>query len=621
MRLAENRIGAWLRNRSRKLLGTTPQREKTTAERLRSCRWIALAALMGATLGSAPATAELKVKLSRPVTGRYESVGITVTDPLSGLDVKPGPLVVTMADSRDHRQTFTLDATGKPGEWYGRFTPLQTGRYTGTVILDRDTQKDIGLIPLVRVNRSTRPGFLKLRSGSTRSLAFTSGSAFFPVGVRLETERVADTDWKELLARLRRNQLNYLAVSLPISPLASADEQRSLTRSIDALLIEAEQHRTPLVQLHFAPAEPITSENLGEFQSRMEDAVRRWSHSTAVAGWELPGGDGAPTPLRARLAEAVRKADRYGHLVIGQEDENGPLPGVDLSLTTSNWAQPGNRRVLMETRAQPAETATLPGEDSWQMLVLGGVGLPLANYNPDRSADSGILNRLARQMEALRSVPYHAAALPYPSLIPVDTPGSFCRYGSVLLGWMAPEKAGPFELPSLPRGRYRVRFWNPATDSAVSEQVVWSDGAGTRVEVPANLPAVFLKAEPVGSGSTARRTARTVRPTSARPSPKPKPVAKAKPAPRKKVVVRKATPVRKSVAKKAAKKPAPRGSTRSRAKATKPSRSKTATSKKRTPTKSKRTVKKAAATKKKPARAAKAKPRRTTTKKRTSRRR
>jgi hypothetical protein len=65
---------------------------------------------------ASPAYAELKVRVSKNVTGRYESVGITVTDPIGGLDAKPGPLTVTMADSTDHRQAIYLEPTGKPGE-------------------------------------------------------------------------------------------------------------------------------------------------------------------------------------------------------------------------------------------------------------------------------------------------------------------------------------------------------------------------------------------------------------------------------------------------------------------------------------------------------------------------
>lgn len=619
MRLAENRIGGWVRRWARSKPAATPQPEPAALKLRRPRAWLGALVLAVTAAGSAPAAAELQVKLSRPVTGRYESVGISVTDPLSGLDVKPGPLLVTMADSRDHRQTFTLDPTGKPGEWYGRFTPLQTGRYTGTVILDRETQKDIGLVPLVRVNSSSRPGFLRARSGNNRSLVFTSGAAFFPVGVRLETERVAETDWKELLARFRRHQLNYVAVTLPISPLASPEEQRSLTRSVDTLLIEAEQHGQPLVQLCLQPTEPVTEESFGEFQARVEPLVRRWSHSTAIAGWELPDEERAPNPLRARLADTIQKADRYDHLVIGREGMSGPLPGVDLSLANSNWQQPANRRALMEAPALTAEQTILPGEDTWQMLVLGGIGLPLSPYNPDRAADSAVLSRLSRLMEALRSVPYHTTSVPYPGLVPVDTPASFCRYGSVLVGWMAPEKAGPFELPSLPRGRFRVRFWNPATDTAVSEQIVWSDGAGARVEVPANLPAVFLKAEPVSSTPTTQRKSSSARRVAAKPAPKRTPIRKAvvKKAPAKKVVAKRTKPSRKPVAKKVTKR-TPTRSSKSRVKATKSTRSKrTTASKKRTTVKSKRTPKKTTA--KKPTRA-RSKPRTTTARKRTRRR-
>src|SRR5687767_10494706 len=136
-------------------------------------------------LCAAPARAELQVSVSRRTAQRFESVGVTVRDPLGGLDVKPGPISLTVADGNDQRQELQLEPTGKPGEWSGRFTPLSSGRFTGTAVLDRGDEKEIGLLPLVRVSSSSRRGFIKLNPDSQRTLKYSDGSRLFPVGVRL----------------------------------------------------------------------------------------------------------------------------------------------------------------------------------------------------------------------------------------------------------------------------------------------------------------------------------------------------------------------------------------------------------------------------------------------------
>ena len=150
-----------------------------------------------------PAHAELTVRVSRTVTGRYESVGITVTDPIGGLDAKPGPITVTMADSADRRQTLYLEPTGRPGEWAGRFTPMRTGRYTGTALLERGEERELGLVPLVRVRPSRHPGFLSLDRTQNRTLRFTGGRTLFPIGVRLDAADLrSGINWRTELARL-----------------------------------------------------------------------------------------------------------------------------------------------------------------------------------------------------------------------------------------------------------------------------------------------------------------------------------------------------------------------------------------------------------------------------------
>ncbi len=487
--------------------------------------------------GAEPAAAELRVQVSRSVTGRFESVGITVTDPLSGLDVKPGPLQLTMADGRDQRQSYSLEPTGRPGEWYGRFTPTREGRYTGTVILDRENQKDIGLVPLIRVQPSSRPGFVRLHPRSQRVLAYTSGAAIFPLGVRLTGNSVTDVDWKEQLALLRSRGINYLAVSVPCLPDAGAQEKLAIARSLDALLRNAELNGRPLVQIRLDPPSENSAEAASAFETQTQEWVRRWSYSPVLAAWEVPGPEEGVSPeLQTRIVDAVRRSDAYGHLVAAR-GSGGELPaGAQFPLIPANWQRPSLRKALMDAQTPNPDLPRLPGEASWQMLVLGGLGIPLQPYAPGTPEGQAVLSRLSRMAAFARNTPYHAQPVPLADVVPVDVPGSFCRYGSVLVGWTAPEQSGPFKLPSIPRGRYRVQLLNPGTDTPLPEQHVWSDGAGTEIQLPPSLQTVFLQLTPAPAAPTARKT------TSRNPAPKRS--TRSRSTPRKKV--RKATPVRRS---------------------------------------------------------------------------
>lgn len=453
-----------------------------------------------------PASAELEVQVSRTVTGKYESVGITVTDPLSGLDVKPGPLLLTMADSRDQRKSYSLEPTGRPGEWYGRFTPTREGRYTGTVILDRENQKDIGLVPLIRVQASSRPGFVRLHPDSPRTLAYTSGAAVFPMGVRLASSAVTDVDWKEELPLLRARGINYLAVSVPCLPEAGTQERLAVTRALDALLLNAELNGRPLVQVRLDPPAEVSAEAASAYERQVQEWVRRWSYSPILAAWEVPGHEEGISPeLQSRVLDAVRQADSYGHLIAARCADGELPPGAHLAVAPANWQRPANRKVLMDAQTPTATHSRLPGEASWQMLVLGGLGLPLQDYAPGSPEGLSVLKRLERMGAFARSTPYHARPIPLADVVPLDVPGSFCRYGSVLVGWTAPEQSGPFKLPSIPRGRYRVQILNPTTDATISEQHVWSDGAGTEIQLPPNLQAVFFQVSPAPAAAPTKK--------------------------------------------------------------------------------------------------------------------
>jgi len=510
-----------------------------------------------------PASAELRVRVSRSVTGRYEPVAVTASDPLGGIDAQPGPISLTMADAGDQRLTIFLEPTGRPGEWSGWFTPQRTGRFTGTAVLERkDGEREIGLVPLLRVRPSRKPGFLRLHPSSRRVLKFTQGGTLFPIGVRVEADDLRPgTEWRVEFDRLRRAGVNY--VELPVT--TTADDTTSAPNArlqlLDSLVTAAEQAGL-FLQLRLQPS----ADGAESADQQVERWVRRWAYSPAVAVWRLAPANAEDTE---RLIGVVRNADAYRHL-IAASGSTAP-PGADLVVRPSNWQRPSNEFALFEATETSAGPAPLPGENSWQMLALGGVGLPLWPYQPGSAASAAQLQRIARLAEAARSIPYAARTLPLTGLAPVDTPASFCRYGPTVVGWLAAEQIGLLAVPGLARGRYRVHFWDPRSDARAGEQVVWSEGqSNTQIDPPEGLKSLFVQVEPTTGGrppvKTAARphvaapaavkpikTTPAVRPP-AKPS-KPKPPAKVAKKPVKKPVKKpeKKTPAQLRAEKKAAK--------------------------------------------------------------------
>ena len=463
-----------------------------------------LASLLAASaaLPSTAHAAELRVRVSRALTERYGSVGITVIDPRHGLDAHPGPLTLTMADGADRRQELFLEPTGQPGEWYGRFTPLSTGRYTGTVVLERNGSQDIGLVPLVRVKPSRRPGILRLHPSSGRLLKWSSGGGFFPIGVRLAPEDLrAVIDWRVELARLRNRGVNYLEVPVAWPGDLPANEQLAEQRRVDALLLLAERIGWLGVQLDLLPPADAQA-NAAAYEEQLGRWVRRWSYSPAVAVWNVAGATGGgDSETNTRWVKAVRAADRYRHPVAvpGDGSQTQAPAGADLQVIPANWQRPVHRFAILEAPETAPDASPLPGESSWQMLAIGGIGLPLLPYHP--GAGGPAIARLTRLAAIARTIPFQYPGQPLTGITSVDTPGTFCQYGNVVSGWVAPEGEHTLTLHTLPRSRYRVRYFDPGNDVPRGSTVTWSDGRECTVRLPAEAKAVYLQIEPVQGGA------------------------------------------------------------------------------------------------------------------------
>lgn len=483
------------------------------------------AAVFLAALGlAAPAAAELQCSVSKTRVGQYESVGITVRDPRQGLDIKPGPLQVTMADSADHRQDLFLEPTGRAGEWSGRFTPLRTGRYTGTALVERGDQKDLGLVPLIRVAPSGRRGFVRLNPRTRRALQYTSGATLFPIGVRLVPEDLrAPVDWRRLFARLRANEINFIQLPVAWPADLSPAEQAVLYRNIDTALVEAERTGRMAVMLRLEGPVDRGDQSSLQYEAQLQQYARRWAYSPALAVFYIAGAaDDVSPDLRLQWVRSLRAMDPYRHLVALPGARGDSRAGGDILVLNWDWQRPTNRFALLEAPEQLEGPTPLPGESSWQMLAVGGVGLPLWPFRLDAPESGAVLERIRRMAKVAGHVPYQAPGQLLTGVVAVDTPGSFARYGKTCVGWVAPDTDRVLNLSQLPRGRYRVRFFDPGRDQEVSRTEIWATGQSARVELPQNLRAVYVQAEPVSGAQPAPRAARrTARRAAPRPQPAP----------------------------------------------------------------------------------------------------
>lgn len=496
------------------------------------------------TLGLQPARAELRVRVSKPITGKWQSVGITVIDPRQGLDAKPGPVAVTMADGRDRRQTIYLQPTAQAGRWSGRYTPISTGRYTGTAVLEREHDKDIGLVPLIRVRNSGARGFVRRHPRSRRALRYSNGDTLFPIALRISSEDLLRVpDWHAEVVRMRAHDVNFLEV--PVSwpeELPAEERQRALT-AVDRLLVEAERSGRLAVLLRLEAPEDVAGTGSDPYRAQLVQWTRRWAYSPALAAWYVAGASSAVSPeQRTAFVRAVREVDPYNHLIAVPLTGEDPAP-ADLTVAPQQWQRPSNRFALLEADSESASPAPLPGENTWQSLVTGGIGLPIQPYQPGTPEGEATLRRTAQLARAAGKVPYQTAASPVTGLVPADTPGSFYRYGKAVVGWIAPDGEHSFALPRLASGRYQLLLWDPERDRFLDNSVLQFDGTQRHMKLPDTLSAVYFMLRPSsGKGAAPVRHAPVSRPVAiakatpaAHPAPRPKPAVRPKSAAKPKV--------------------------------------------------------------------------------------
>lgn len=469
-------------------------------------RRLSALALPAIVLAGGPAQAELHVRLSRPATRANESLGITVTDPLRAPRLNGVPVTVALSGPKGASVRFQI-SPAQPATWYGRIALREPGVYTGTVLLDGDRHKDIGFVPRFRVEPAVRPGPPRLHPESRRVLALDNGSLLFPVGVRLgPAELSPGNDWPGLLARLLDRGVNYAEAVVPWS---ESGPTADLRRGIDGLLLAAEQSGRFWVQVRLEGPGEASRVEADRIRQRIVSLIRLWAWSPALAAWSVAAAaEPLPSPERSRLLRAIRQADGSGRLVAAPPGRFGETPPqADLQAAPSNWRRPEIVPALMGD-GTGEQDQPLPGEDNWQLLVLGGVGLPLIPYSPGDRDAAARLDRLAARAAVAASIPYGEPGVPMTGVIAVDLPGSFCRYGSTLAGWAVGLEAGPFEIPSLPRGRYLFRVWDADSDRLLARQEVISDGAGARARLPAGANAVFLLVTPLSQAAGSRTATR-----------------------------------------------------------------------------------------------------------------
>jgi hypothetical protein len=466
-----------------------------------------------ALLLARPALAELRVRASRNTPGCFEPISLTVTDPLGGLDARPGPLMVTMADAADHRMAVSLEPTGRPGEWAGRFTPVMAGRYTGTAVLERGDEKELGLVPLIRVQPSRAWGFVRTHPTSTRALRYSNGMSLFPIGVRLHKDDLRPgTNWRQELARLSAHGVNFMEVPVVWPGGLPEGQRREALETVDALVLAAERAGRMALQMRLEAPADVSGSGAAQYEEQLGRWARRWAYSPAVGVWYAAGArDLSPSSPAARCVQAIRNADPYRHLIAVPGTAGGARAGADLLVAPWNWQRPANQFALLEVPDEAGGPAPLPGENSWQMLALGGVGLPLGPYRVGAESPA-FFQRMGWLARVAGSIPYQVNGAPLGGVVPVDSPGSFCRYGRVCVGWLAGETPR-LSLPSLPRGRYEAHFWNPENDAYLKNTVVWSDGRKAEVELPRGVRSLFVKVQPAGDSSGEDP------PSAAKPSP------------------------------------------------------------------------------------------------------
>jgi hypothetical protein len=234
----------------------------------------------------------------------------------------------------------------------------------------------------------------------------------------------------------------------------------------------------------------------------------------------------------------------------------------------------------------------LPGESSWQMLAVGGIGLPLWPYDPADPDRPHFLQRLSMLAEAAEGIPFQTPPQPVSGILPADHPATLTRYGATFTGWMTTDgMTSPLKVPDLPRGRYRVRIWDPGQDKVLEERLAWSEGSGFDVALPQGAPAVFLRAVPISSTTYSSSRRYSSRRNSARRWSRPRHVASRSSSSKASTAKAKAAAAKKAKALAAEKKKKAKSSSKKSAKSKKTSKkkqtSKKPTTKKKTSAKSK----------------------------------
>jgi hypothetical protein len=392
-----------------------------------------------------PASAELVVRVSPPAAGVYQTVLVTAEDPDPSPETPAGGEVVTltMADARDARRSLLLLPAG-PHRWAGRFTPESAGRHTGTVVLEADDAREIGLVPLLQVKPSGRRGFVRSLAPRGRMFECNAGG-LFPMGVDLTAAAPAETEWKELSARLRRQGANYVRVGVPW-----ANGEEAELAGIDRCLLAAEEAGL-FVQLRLAGpagADPPAAEAYEKF---LQEAAVRWGPFASLAAWELDARAAGDPARMAALLAALSSPEVYRHLVTVEVPAGEAVPpGIDFPTSEpAPGAAVGEPGLCL---APPPSTDAAP--DLWPGLFSPGIGLPLIGCRPGEDPGAA-LAALPAVAEVAKTVPWAAP----PRVRPADDPEGWqwASYGQLLLARPTRAGAGALVLQGCaPAGRLRA---------------------------------------------------------------------------------------------------------------------------------------------------------------------
>jgi len=405
-------------------------------------------------------------------------------------------------------------------------------------------------VPLIRVRPSNARGFVRRHPRSRRAFQYSNGETLFPIPVRISAEDLLRVpSWRAEVVRLRAHDVNFVEVPVSWPEALSVSEQEQALLAVDRLLVEAERTGRLAVLLRLEAPEDVSGTGADSYREQLGRWVQRWAYSPALAAWYLAGaGDGVNGTQRAAFVNAVREVDSYNHLIAVPATGDGAAVG-DLTVAPQEWQRPSNRYALLEAQSGSDSTVPLPGEDTWQSLVLGGVGLPIQPYRPGMPEGETTLRRIAQLARAAGKIPYQTTATPITGLVPADSPGSFTRYGKSVVGWVAPDDEHTFALPRLAMGRYQLLLWDPARDRFLDDSVLQFDGTPRRMKLPETLSAVYFMLRPARGGAQPKAVST---PAVSRLAPPPKPAVQRrttwKPVPKHQVQapkrpVRKAKPV------------------------------------------------------------------------------